>query len=114
MFKIGGFYKISKNEWCYIHRKKQDGYHVIFVDIDITDDGRVFYSEDIEYISSDELENIIKDKTCYSAFKSAKYNCFYAVWDGANKETFRYILPKSTIEDLGLKKRNYPENYYGA
>jgi len=113
MIKIYGFYKTNyKNEWVYIRKRKGNNYQVILVEIDIKPDGRVVYSEDYDTISKKELEEMIKDSPCYVPFRSRKYECFYAIWDGANKSTFKYLFSKKVIEDLKLKKPNYPENYY--
>ena len=113
MIKIYGFYKTDyKNEWVYIQKRKGNDYQVILVDIDIKPDGRVIYSEDYDTISKEELEEMIKDSSCYVPFRSRKYGYFYAIWDGANKSTFKYLFSKKVIEDLKLKKSNYPENYY--
>ena len=112
MIKIYGFYKTNyKNEWVYIQKKKYCQYAVILVDITTKPDGRVVYSEDYDIIPKEELGEMIKDSPCYVPFRSRKYECFYAIWDGANKETFKYLFSKKAIEALGLKKHNYPENY---
>ena len=105
--KIGGFYKLkdSQNEYVFVQKKVVNKAEVIFVDITPNS-----YSEDHELIPIKELEQIIEPK-CYTAFRSRKYEMFYALWDGANKETFAYILPKDVIEDLHLKKPNFPEKY---
>ena len=107
LIKIGGFYKLksSQNEYVFVQKKVVNKAEVIFVDITPNS-----YSEDHELIPIKELEQIIEPK-CYTAFRSRKYEMFYALWDGANKETFVYILPKSVIEDFGLKKSNFPEKY---
>ena len=105
--KIGGFYKLkdSQNEYVFVQKKVTDKAEVVFVEITPNS-----YSEDHELISTKELEQMIEPK-CYTAFRSRKYQMFYAMWDGGNKETFVYILPKSVVEDLCLKKSNFPEKY---
>jgi len=107
LIKIGGFYKLkgSQNEYVFIQKKIADKVEAVFVDITPNS-----YSEDHELIPIKELEEMIEPK-CYTALRSRKYEMFYAMWDGANKETFVYILPKSVIEDLCLKKQNFPEKY---
>jgi len=105
--KIGGFYKLkdSQNEYVFVQKKIADKVEAIFVDITPNS-----YSEDHELISTKELEQMIEPK-CYTPFRSKKHEMFYAIWDGANKETFVYILPKDVIENFGLKKSNFPEKY---
>ena len=110
MINICGFYKTDyTNEWVYIQKRNDNDYQVILADIDIKPDGRVVYSEDYDTIPKEELEEMIKDSPCCVPFRSRKYECFYAIWDGANKETFKYLFSKKAIEALGLKKHNYPE-----
>lgn len=113
IIKTFGFYKSkNKNEWIYVRGKKGDEYKVTFVDINVKPSGKVDYSEDYDTISKKELEDLIKDKKTYVAYKNKKRNIFYAIWDGANKKSFKYIIPKHIVEDLGLKKYNFPEQYY--
>jgi len=93
ILKIGGVYETKDNTFIYVGVNKciefwwDDGY-------------------DEEHFDKSELDtSVLKDpNNCLTGIRSKRYNMFYAVWDGANKSTLRYILPVDIITQYALKK----------
>jgi len=85
VIKIGGTYKGKDENWLVIQNRLKNGKYTVF-DI-MYDDGD--YDCDILEMDTNEIQKKADISVCYSG--KFRDGCLYAVWDGADKDTIRYI-----------------------